>query len=291
MSKTKAPLRITFAGGGTDLEPYISDYGSYVLSAAIKMYACVIYSLDYSPQTQMEQILSQMAGRGGLRIINDVYPMSGLGGSASCVVAGIKAIYPSLTKEQIARMGFFIERKIMSVAGGNQDYYCATYGNFLFLVSEGGNTEINELQMPPRLSRLLLLVYTSIRSMDGSDILKDQLTRYNVKALHRQKQIAKGMRDCVKQGDLVGFGKLMNEAWQCKKEFSPLVSNSNIDDFHTKALSLGAIAGQIMGAGGGGYMLLMEDPEKEGELRYNLTKQNIPYHNVEVDTDGVRELQ
>ena len=289
--RAKAPLRITFAGGGTDIEPYISDYGSYVLSAAIRLYARATYSMNYQPQNEVERILAEMAGKGGIRIINDSHPASGLGASASSFVAGLKALYPTLSKDQIAQLAFYLERKVMQIPGGKQDQYCAAHGGVLFMTFEGQGVETTALDMPDGLVRLLLLIYTGERGKSGDEILDDQMKRYNVRALHHQKQIAKSMRDSLLQTDIKGFGKLLHEAWQCKREFTPLVSNDRVEDLYAKCLSLGAIAGSIMGAGAGGYMLLMENPETEGELRNNLIKNKIPYQNIELDTVGVQEVE
>ena len=175
----------------------------------------------------------------------------------------------------------------MGIRGGKQDQYCAAYGNALFMTFEGDRVELDEVNIPEELSRLLIIVYTGERKHKGDEVIKDQLDRYNVKALHRQKQIAKAMRDCLEEQNTCGFGKLLDEAWKVKRELSPLVSNAELDDFYEKCLSLGAMAGCIMGAGAGGYMLVMENPDAEGELRHNLILQNIPYHNIEIDTSGI----
>lgn len=286
--RAKAPLRINFAGGGTDMEPYINDYGSYILSASIKLYARAIYSMNYQPQIEIEQILTQMIGRGGVKLINDVHPTSGLGASASSFVAGLKAIYPTLNKDEIAQLAFYLERKVMQIAGGKQDQYCAAYGGLLFISFEGTGVEIKTLDIPDELVRLLVLIYTGKRTNSGDEIIQDQLDRYNVKAFHHQKQITKSMRDSLLSNDIQAFALLLNEAWKCKCEFSSLVSNSEIDGLYEKCLSLGAIAGSIMGAGAGGYMLFIENPEAEGELRKNLIENHIPYQNIEVDTTGVQ---
>ena len=81
--RAKAPLRINFAGGGTDCEPYVSDYGSYILSAAIKMYSTVVLDGFYVPKLPIEILLSEISSR-SVHILSDVPKTSGLGGSGSC---------------------------------------------------------------------------------------------------------------------------------------------------------------------------------------------------------------
>ncbi len=286
--RTKAPMRLNFAGGGCDLEPYVSDYGAYVLSAAIKYYARAIRLPEYVPANELETLLSRMAGSEYIKIINDVPAMAGIGGSASCFVAGIKAIYPTLNQEQMAQLAFYLEREVMGVNGGIQDQYCAVYGGLLYLIVQGRKVEISKLNIPAGLADLLVMIYVGKREHKGDEIIKDQFTRNNIKALHRQKTLAKIMRDALIGNNFVEFGKLLDESWRVKKEFSPLVSNVEIDSLYDKCLNIGASGGCIMGAGGGGYLLIMENPQAPGELRYNLVNNNIAYSNIEFDTQGVQ---
>lgn len=290
MVKTKAPVRLNFAGGGTDIEPYINDYGSYVLSASIKLYCRASVLEVYEPNNDIEHTLFQMA-RKTVKIISDIQPTSGLGGSASCFVAGLKALFPQLDKLQLARMAFYLERKVMNITGGNQDQYCAAFGGINFIVNENGKVEINKLEVPRYLSNYLVLIYMGNREASGKDIIDDQLIHYNVKALHQQKQIAKSMRDCLNESDYIGFGKLLNDSWRTKKELSSLVTNKYIDDMYSKCLQLGAIGGTLMGAGNGGYMLFMENPNYDGELRQNLINNGLTYSNIEFDMDGVQLIE
>lgn len=289
--KTRAPLRISFAGGGTDIEPYLSDYGSYVLSAAINLYARAFYPVDDKPILDIEQILTEISGKQAIKILSDAYPMSGMGSSASCFVAGLKAIYSQLNKDQLAQLAFYLERKVMNIRGGIQDQYCAAHGGFLFMIFEENHISIERLNTTDNFNRYLILVYAGKRELSGNEIIKAQLCHYNVKALHRQKQIARLMKDCLAEKRYIEFGNLLNEAWHCKKEQSSIISTSTIDDLYNQCLNLGAIGGTLTGAGAGGYMLLMEHPEKEGELRQNLLTHGINYHNVEWDYEGVRIIE
>jgi D-glycero-alpha-D-manno-heptose-7-phosphate kinase len=285
-----APVRINFAGGGTDIKPYIDDYGSYILSAAIKLYSRACYFDEYQPKHDIERILTKMVGRGGVMITTDCHASSGLGTSASSLVAGIKVIYDALQGEQIAQQAFYLEREIMQVGGGKQDQYCATFGGLQFIIFEGDKVEMQKMEMPEEFSRAMVLVYSGERENSGDDVIKDQVLRYNVKALHHQKQSAKAMRDCVVNNDLVGFAEILNEVWKSKKEMSPLVATEKLNSLYDKCISLGALAGCVMGAGGGGYMLLVDNPNDDQNLRQNLLESGIHYHNIEVDEKGVRVM-
>jgi D-glycero-alpha-D-manno-heptose-7-phosphate kinase len=298
MIRTKAPLRLNFAGGCTDIEPYASDYGSYVMSAAIKLYcraACYEENVSQDAQVDsveelIENMLSTISGY-KVGIFSDVPSMSGLGGSGSCFVAGIKAAFPQLDKMQIAKLAYYLERRVMRITGGSQDQYCAAFGGLLFLIFENNKAEIDKLTIPENLTQHLFLIYAGNRNASGEEIIRDQMSRYNVKAFHQQKQIAKAMRDCLRESDCVGFGKLLEESWRTKCELSPLVSTKELDSLHEKCCSLGVLGGTLMGAGNGGYMLFMEDPNKEGYTRQKLIQSGLQYVNVEFDTEGVQIVE
>ena len=287
--KAKAPHRISFAGGGTDIEPYLSDYGSYVLAAAINLYSRAFYPYP-SHGTAIESILTAIAGKGEVAIFSDIEIELGLGGSASCFVAGVKSIFPQLDKEQIVRLAFYLERKVMGVKGGIQDQVCASYGGCLFMVFEGEDINLETIQLNDPFNRFLVMINMGKRKHSGNEIIEDQLRCYDVKVLHRQKQLARLMKEALVKKDYVAFGHLLDESWQTKKKQSCLITTPEIDNMYDKLLSIGSIGGVLTGAGAGGCVLIMEHPEKEGELRYNLVKENILYRNVEIDTLGVSLL-
>lgn len=288
--KTKAPLRISFAGGGTDIEPYLSDYGSYVLSAAINLYSRAIYPCENSGLA-IEDILSGIAGRGKVKLLSDVEAEAGLGGSASLYVAGLKAIYPQLDKAQLASLAFYLERSVQGIKGGLQDQICASHGGFLFITLEGEAINLENLSTTDGFNKFLVLVNVGKRQKSGNEIIEDQLRCYDVKVLHRQKQLARLMKESFLKKQYIEFGQLLDEAWQTKKKQSCLVSFPQLDELYQKFLSIGCIGGVLSGAGAGGNMLLMEHPDKEGELRQNLIKEGISYHNVEYDILGARIIE
>jgi len=283
-----APLRISFAGGGTDIQPYRLEHGGCVLSAAIKKYAIARYPSDFS--APMEDIIVRHFQSEGLSIKNEAPPMSGLGGSASCFVAGIKAVSPTLKKRQIAELAFHLERNVMGIAGGIQDQYMAAFGGLNFL-EIADSVKISQLPIPEALEDLLLLVYMGKRNNAGQDIIKDQIKRMNLKALHNQKEIARQMVDCLKHDRLVEFGKLLDKAWHSKMEFSPLVADDRIREFYYNCIKSGALGGKLTGAGGGGYMLLMADPKRLDEVKLNLWKNKVQFEKVIFDGQGVRCLK
>lgn len=283
--KTKAPLRISFAGGGTDVEPYVSQEGSIIIAAAIKMY--VYATFPGNGESEIEQVITSELGiPERLSITNEHPPMSGLGGSASCFVAGIKAVNPELGKEEIAKLAFHLERNVMGVVGGKQDQYMAAYGGLNYL-EFNKHTWVEPLEIPQGLEELLLLVYMGKRNNRGQDIIQDQMHRMNKEAFSKQKEIAKDMKSALESNWVREFGRLLNDAWIWKLQFSPLVASFDIQEFYNQCLDWGAIGGKLTGAGGGGYMLLMEDPSKKNQLRQLLLKHGVDYKTVEFDMEGV----
>src|SRR3990167_9247447 len=176
------------------------------------MYSTVVLDGFYVPKLPIEILLSEISSR-SVHILSDVPKTSGLGGSGSCFVAGIKALCPQLDKMQVAQMGLYLEQKVMKNVTGNQDHYCAAFGGLVFLISEGNKMEVNQLTVPALLPRLLVLVYTDERHTSGSELIQYQMS--NTKALHHQKQLAKAMRDSL--ADYNQFGKLLKEVWETKK--------------------------------------------------------------------------
>ncbi len=284
-----APMRISFAGGGTDVEPYCSKYGGLVLSAAIQIYAHATHPATKHELSELEKTILRYFGvKGGLKIVNEIPHMSGLGGSAACFVAGIKAMKPSMGQPSIAQLAIHLERNVMKVAGGKQDQYCAAFGGLLYM--ELDKNVATQISVPKGLEDLLLLVYMGERKNRGQDIIKDQMGNMvkNIESFHRQKYLANEMMYFCHHNNLTGFGKALNNAWETKLEFSPLIADDNIRGFYKNCLRDGAIGGKLTGAGGGGYMLLMEHPEKKGVLRMNLANSGIKYINVKFDMEGVR---
>jgi D-glycero-alpha-D-manno-heptose-7-phosphate kinase len=292
MIKTRAPLRISFAGGGTDIEPYCSEYGGMVLSAAIQKYA-------YAETTRGKAV------SGIERTIADCYPeytlyphiqcdappMSGLGGSAACFVAGIKAMAPGMTPGAIYKLAFHLEREVMVIAGGKQDQMASAFGGFNYMTFGPGKTEkVESLDIPEHLESLLFLVYMGERKNQGADIIKDQMQRGNLDNFEFQKKIVVAMKDALRFKNLRSFGQMILMAWLSKLQYSPYIANTEIKDFNRECLQNGAIGGKLPGAGGGGYMMLMADPDNPDKLPAYLKKKNVKYETVKFDMEGVKCL-
>jgi D-glycero-alpha-D-manno-heptose-7-phosphate kinase len=296
--RSRAPLRISFAGGGTDVPPYPQERGGAVLSVTINKYAyaslvptdedaITVQSLDYDVVAKyhtaedlayngeldlVKATIRRLAvGKHGLRLFlhSDAPPGSGLGSSSTLVVALVGLfrhwLRQPLTDYQIAELAYQIERVDLGIKGGMQDQYAATFGGVNFIEFYDKAVIVNPLRVSPdRLNELeycLLLCYTG-RSRLSAHIVERQTESYIqkkeavVRALDAQKEMAIQMKNALLQGRLDDFGDLLHQAWQTKKQLDPAITTPQIDEMYAAARQQGAIGGKILGAGGGGYLLL-----------------------------------
>jgi len=296
--RSRAPLRISFCGGGTDVSPYPEERGGVVLSATINKYAYAsliprrdarvkITSLDYDVVAKYEHsrkvkfdgeldlvkaVIKRLGGGSGLDLFvhTDAPPGSGLGSSSTLVVALIGAfrewLKKPLTDYEIAELAYRIERSDLGIAGGRQDQYAATFGGFNFIEFTGDSTVVNPLRIKPsilnELEYRLLLCYTGQTRLSAG-ILKRQIDSYVtrkagvVKALDCLKAYTAQMKNALLLGKLDALGELLHEAWLRKKKLDRDISSARIDELYSVARRNGAVGGKILGAGGGGYLLVL----------------------------------
>jgi len=305
--RSKAPLRISFAGGGTDVSPYFEQYGGVVLSATINKYAYAtvserrdsdtsITSLDYGITAKyrsgerlvyngeldlIKAALKHMRksrNKTGLDLFlhSDAPPGSGLGSSSTMVVALVGAFRAArnlpLTNYDIAELAYKIERVDLGIKGGMQDQYAATFGGFNLIEFHANSVVVNPLRVAldvlNELEYSLLLCYTG-KTRLSANILDRQISSVVEKktdvmeSLHRSKVIAIELKNALLQGRLSDFGALLHDAWLEKKRLDASISSSEIDELYSIARKNGVLGGKILGAGGGGYLLLFCDFRKK----------------------------
>jgi len=295
--RSKAPLRISFCGGGTDVSPYPEERGGVVLSATIDKYAfgslrpvdngeIHVTSLDYDIVAKyhadqefvydgeldlVKAVIKKMEYKGGLDMFihSEAPPGSGLGSSSTMVVC-LLGLFKHLLKKpmtdyEMAELAYEVERKDLAIRGGMQDQYAAAFGGFNFIEFLGNTVVVNPLRVPSdvlnELHYRLLLCYTG-RTRLSANILKHQTESYVqkkeavVKALDELKALTVEMKNALLQGKVDAFGELLHEAWLNKKSLDKNISNNQIDDLYEAARKNGAVGGKILGAGGGGYLLV-----------------------------------
>lgn len=294
--RSRAPLRISFCGGGTDVTPFPEREGGCVLSATINLYAfatlvprsdntIVAESLDLDQRLEREvglltpdgtldlvqATLRAMGVRAGaeLYLHADAPPGSGLGSSSTMVVALIGLVNEwcgmSLTPYQIAELAFRVERAELGIPGGQQDQYGASFGGFNFIEFHGDHVVVNPLRLrAPILNELsysLSLFFTG-RTRDSGQIIQRQTQRVveqdagTLGALREMKQLTLQLKRSLLVGNIPEFGDLLHCAWLAKRSVAPGITTSHIDELYATARAHGAWGGKILGAGGGGYLLI-----------------------------------
>lgn len=327
--RSKAPLRLGLAGGGTDVSPYSEIYGGLILNATIDLYAyCTINVLE---SNKIEIIAADLDKKlvcdiqhplpinGELDLAKGVYnrvvkdfgikintgfrvttysdapPGSGLGSSSTMVVALVKAFTEWLNlplgEYDMARLAFEIERIDLGLSGGKQDQYAATFGGFNFMeFLKEDKVIVNPLRIKrwiiDELESSMVLYYTGA-SRSSADIIKEQQKNTSagdtraVSAMHNIKQGAVEMKEALLKGDIGWFARLLGSSWANKKKMAASISNSLIESIYDAAIEAGAIAGKVSGAGGGGFMMFVVNPEKRISVVNRLCKfdgQVINFH-------------
>lgn len=293
---SKAPLRVSFGGGGTDLYPYRATHGGCTLGVAIKKYASATVGGNGDTSSLVLAIKNRMNCLDDISVEVDGLSTSysGLGASAAVAVSIIGLIAKGrMSKKAIAEMAFDVERNELGVKGGYQDQILSTFGGFQYI--EFGENRVNLLPMSrssftDELERRLLLVFIGGRegAKSGSSIQEDVLRRDNIEPLNRIKEICNDMRYFLRHGKLHEFGELLDLEWQEKRKLSPLISSFRIDELYEEVKKNGAIGGKITGAGGGGHMLLLCDDIYK--CKSFLRSKGYSFERVEFDWKGLENI-
>jgi D-glycero-alpha-D-manno-heptose-7-phosphate kinase len=334
--RSRAPLRIGLAGGGTDLLSYSSIYGGAVFNATISMYAycsivptndnrikIVAYDNNNTLDTESvdhfdivdenlilhkgvyNRIVKDYNGGKPLSFImstsNDAPVGSGLGTSSTMVVAILEAFNKwlglGLSDYKKAELAYSIEREDLKLSGGKQDQYSAVFGGFnLMEFKKNGKTIVNSLRIDKQTINELecsLLLYYNGRSRSSAKIIDEQIkntknkNEKTVDAMHVLKQCAFDMKDSVLVGDIENFAEILRETWENKKKTSSIVSNKDLEMIINFAMSNGAEAVKVSGAGGGGFLMLYTNPINRQQLIDAMKKLDGTLYPVKFSKSGV----
>lgn len=302
---SKTPLRISFAGGGTDIKDFFKKEYGCVVNTAINKYVYVCVHKHFGKNSflvkhrEIEEIKNaneikhgiireavKLTGVEGVEIItmSDVtvkHGGVGLGSSSSLLVGLLNALY-AFKKEKkgprrLAEQAVYIEREILKRAGGYQDQYIAAFGGMRFMrFNLNGSVAVKPLtcreSAKKELNKKLLMFYTGI-TRDSGDIHERQEKKIdkNHKNLLKIKQLALELKNNLEKENFRPLGKIMHENWLLKRSLAHGISNQAIDVYYRKAVETGAIGGKLLGAGGGGFLLFYCEPKNQKNLRSALS--------------------
>ena len=320
---SKTPLRASLFGGGSDFKDYYETsrigYGS-VLSAALDMHVYItvnrkfddmirvvyngnelVNSVEEVKHNIIREALKLTGIEKGIEIIYmaDI-PLSGAGvglASSSALAVGVlNALHAYkgefVTPEQLAREACHIEINCLGQRIGIQDQFAVAYGGFnryRFLSDGSVSVSPGVINQKTRdaLFRRLLLFFTG-NTRDSRKILKEQSDTIEAKRamLDELVETVDNMYEALAKGNIDVIGSELDRTWQMKKKFAGGVSNEEIDEMYNRACAAGAVGGKILGAGGGGFMLLYVPEEKQSQVRSAMKE----YKEVEfkVDYQGSR---
>ncbi|MHB8618815.1 MAG: GHMP family kinase ATP-binding protein [Chloroflexota bacterium] len=304
---SRTPYRISFFGGGTDYPEWYSRYGGSVLATSINKYCYIscrylppffehksrivyantesVQSVDEIAHPAVREILRYLKVYRGVEIHHDgdLPARSGIASSSEFTVGLLHALHALqghlVSKEALAREAIYIEQNVLKETVGSQDQVSTAYGGFNHVEF----TSAGEIRVRPvtihgeylrELNSHLQLFYTGL-SRTASEIAQSYFDSRN--SNHQRLWALNGMvteaMSILANGeDVEEFGRLMHEAWMAKRGLSDAVSNSLVDEVYDEARSAGALGGKLIGAGGGGFMLLFVRPADQAQVRDRLKR-------------------
>ena len=309
---TKTPYRISFFGGGSDYPSWYRKNGGAVLSTTIDKH--IYITCRFSPKYFKEKyrivwrkienvkninninhkavryLLKYLKIKQGLEIhyYGDLPARSGMGSSSSFTVGLMQALCKiknlNLTKSKLAKNSIHFEQNLMKEVVGSQDQTSASFGGFNKIIFKKNNSiSVKRISSNKNLKKLndnLLLIYTGI-NRTAHKIANQYVNKLTTAKKQNIRKILTYVKDAeyiLKYGDIDDFGLLLNDAWMEKKALSSLITNSKINDIYEDAITNGALGGKLLGAGGGGFLLMyMKKRDREKFLKKNKKLINIPF--------------
>lgn len=295
---TKTPFRMSFFGGGTDMESFFREYGGAVLSTTFDKYCYVNvrhlprffdYSteLSYSKTERVTNVddIQHPAVRNAMKLLDmheirltyeaDLPARSGLGTSSSFAVGMLNAFYclkgKYASKKKLADEAIYLEREMCAEAGGWQDQIAASFGGMNRIeFNKDGTYDVRPIIIHPdrkkQLNDNLMMFFTGFTRF-SSDMQKANQSGYDEKIKQlRQMYALVDEAEAVledKHSDLDEFGRLLDKTWRLKRQTGGAITTNSIDALYEKGISAGAIGGKLLGAGGGGFLVFYVAPEKQ----------------------------
>ncbi|MBQ8029436.1 MAG: kinase [Clostridia bacterium] len=296
---TRTPFRMSFFGGGTDYEEYFSKFGGCVLSTTIDKYCYLSMRnmpafFEYKNQftyskierfNSPDEVIHPLV-RNALKFIPsdriqiaydaDLPACSGLGSSSAFAVGLLQGLHAMKNehpdKMNLAKEAIHLERVLCNEAGGVQDQLAAAFGGLNKIEFNQNGYLVTPLKLSEERKKLfqnnLLLLFTGFTHL-SFEIAQDQKNNLpaTLPQLHEMKAMVSHAEKILLEGNLDDFGSLLHHTWQLKRTLSKKITNSEIDRIYEKAIKNGALGGKLLGAGGGGFMLLYAPEENHEKLK------------------------
>mgnify|MGYP000991909793 FL=1 len=322
---TRTPFRMSFFGGGTDMEEYFKKNNGAVLSTTIDKYCYVNVrhlppffdyktEIAYSKTERVQDIneIEHPAVRNAMKELDmhqirltyeaDLPARSGLGTSSSFAVGMLNAFYALkgkyVSKKRLADEAINLERELCNESGGWQDQIAASFGGFNRINFSNNGYEVLPIIISPerkeKLNKNLFMFFTGFTRF-SSDIQK--INNENKNGKEKKEETLKKMYELVdeaekiltdKNRDLDDFGRLLDYSWKLKKQTGKAVSTSNIDALYERGIKAGALGGKLLGAGGGGFLVFYAQPENHEKLKQEL--KDLLYIPFEFENEGTKVL-
>jgi D-glycero-alpha-D-manno-heptose-7-phosphate kinase len=319
---TKTPYRISFFGGGSDYPSWYEKNGGAVLSTTIDKFLYI--SCRFSPKyfkkkyrivwrkienvqrvnqinhKVVRELLKYLKIKPGLEIhyYGDLPARSGMGSSSCFTVGLMQSLYRikkiNLNKLDLAKKSIYFEQNVMKEVVGSQDQISASYGGFNKITFSKNNTikvkKILSKENLKKLNKNLVLIYTGI-NRTAHKIASSYVKKLTTNKKNYIKNILEHVHEGEKilmSGNVDDFGKLLNSSWTLKKKLSVSISNRQIDDLYNQAIYNGALGGKLLGAGGGGFLLMyMKKKYRENFFKKYPKIINTPFKFSNVGTEVI----
>lgn len=317
---TQTPLRVSFAGGGTDFKGFYEQTHGSVVSTAIDKFIYVVVKERFDDkirigytQTEMVEAVDEIQhelAREAMRKVGITYGIeistmadipsegSGLGSSSTVTVGLLNALHSFkgdiVPAETLACQACEIEIDVLGKPIGKQDQYIAAYGglrHFKFMPDDtvqSARIRLGDAERQ-RLSESLLLFYTGV-TRKSSTVLGEQKSNISSKmtVLTEMRDQAEELARQLKLGAVASLGQTLRDGWMKKKQLASGITNPEIDEMYDLAMSAGALGGKVTGAGGGGFFLVCTPPENRGAVRKKLAHlRELP---INLERDGSKVI-
>lgn len=319
---TKTPFRMSFFGGGTDMEEFFNEYGGAVLSTTFDKYCYVNVRhlprfFDYENELTYSKIektkavdeIQHPAIRNAMKMLDmheirltyeaDLPARSGLGTSSSFAVGMLNAFYALkgkyADKKRLADDAIYLERVLCNEAGGWQDQIAAAYGGLNRINFDANGYEVLPIIISPdrkkQLNNNLMMFFTGFTRF-SSEVQKANASDKKDKTAQLKEMLSlvddaeKILTD--KTVDLNEFGRLLDHTWKLKRQTGAAVSTDNIDVLYDKGIKAGALGGKLLGAGGGGFLVFYVEPEYQKQVKEAMSE--LLYVPFEFENGGTRVI-